>query len=255
MNSRRITLQTKLLASAGVLLALLVVVSVVGLSSMSRLATGERELYDGAVKPLVDLGVARAKSNEDRALAATYLLTDAAGRKEISTRLAENTRLVDASLARAERTLVTDEGKRSYAQLMAGLARARKLKADVATLADAGRIEAADAVFEQRYEPLFREQVAANFQRLFDSKAKLAQSKADDGYGLYTSRRNLLIALTILAIVIGFATSWFIARGIRRNVVLITRAPRLAARPLHHGPRRGPGQDGRRRPDPRDRPR
>ncbi len=79
---------------------------------------------------------------------------------------------------------------------------------------DASEVNQAKAV------PVFK-QAAAGFDELFDSKVALAERENEEIKSTFASKRTLSLVLLALALVVGFAASFLVARGIRRGVAQV----------------------------------
>jgi methyl-accepting chemotaxis protein len=221
LRHRRVNLQWKLLGNAGLILALLAVIAVSGITSLGHVNRIAQDTFAEATQPLADLGTARAKANENRALLNSHIL--AAGddeRAELEQQIADNEALIDERLAAVAETLQTDEGRASFDALEADLAAYRSARDEV--LASRSITQAA-AANRERVAPAFA-QAAEHFTELFDSRVALAEERDAEIESAYHSKRTFALVLLALAFVAGLAASWWIARGIRRSVadVLVT---------------------------------
>ena len=106
----------KLYGFAAVLLALMALVGVLGIKNLNKVADSASAAYDNSTAPLADLGQARAKANENRALLNNHILeTDpATGEGAREARSPRTTTLIDTELAAVAKTLKTDAGKKSF---------------------------------------------------------------------------------------------------------------------------------------------
>jgi hypothetical protein len=132
LRHRRVNLQWKLLGNAGLILALLAVIAVSGITSLGHVNRIAQDTFAEATQPLADLGTARAKANENRALLNSHIL--AAGddeRAELEQQIADNEALIDERLAAVAETLQTDEGRASFDALEADLAAYRSARDEV----------------------------------------------------------------------------------------------------------------------------
>ena len=114
----RLKIRGKLLASAGVLLALMLVVGIVALQGLGSVNSVAGSLGENGAEPLAHLGVARAKTNENRAFLNNHILEDDASAKaELEEKVAANAKLVDEALTAVEASLQTPEGRAAYDQI------------------------------------------------------------------------------------------------------------------------------------------
>jgi hypothetical protein len=100
---------TKLLATVGLLVALMVVVGVVGISGLSGMASKSRESFASGTQPIADLGVAKAAINESRALTNLHILdSDAKSKKAYEATIAKNSAELNKRLDAIEKTIVQE---------------------------------------------------------------------------------------------------------------------------------------------------
>jgi methyl-accepting chemotaxis protein len=218
---RRIPIVVKLLGSAAVLIALMAVVGLVAISSLSQVADKSAHSYANATEPLEALAVAQAKANEVRALVNAAILEHTpAGRDGQVAAVAEDDAKIAEQLARVRPSLETPRAKALFNNLtdhwksyVAARDRALEINA-------AGRDADAYAYNRDNAVPKFK-LVAADFDALFDSKVDLAADGASDVHDTKASSRTIIVAILMLATLIGLATAWFIAAGIKRNVLAI----------------------------------
>jgi methyl-accepting chemotaxis protein len=214
---RRINLQWKLLGNAGLILALLAVVAISGITSLGHVNQIAQDTFAEATRPLADLGTARAKANETRALLNNHILAASADeRAQLEQQIAENDAIVNERLTAVSETLQTAEGQASFAALERDLAAYRTARDEV--LARSARSMTAAAAYNREHAVPAFGKAAEHFTTLFDSKVALAESRDAEIAAAYHSKRTFALVLLGLAIVIGFGVSWWIARGIRRSV-------------------------------------
>ncbi len=70
----RLSIKTKLLGIVALLIALMAVVGFVGMRGTTTVADEAHAMYTHAAVPLADMGVARAKLNENRAFLNNHML-------------------------------------------------------------------------------------------------------------------------------------------------------------------------------------
>jgi len=214
----RFSIQTKLLGSAAFLLVCLLVVGIVGITSLSSVASKGQRVDEKVVVPLADLAVARAKLNENLALVSIHLLeTDRAARADAQKEFAANRKEISTRLNAVEPTMVTAEGRRAFGEMtelreafLGAVERAFEQSA-------AGDDDAALATFHDEVRPAF-EPLVSKLGELFTTKENVGDQTTDEITSLYESRRTLSIVMIVVAMLGGFALSFLIARSIRRSV-------------------------------------
>jgi methyl-accepting chemotaxis protein len=216
MPSRRITIQTKLLASAALLMAFTSLIGVVAISKLSSVNGRAGDNFAQGTLPLARLGEARALINENRVFGVRYLI-DPAGRARLARDIDANTAVVKRDLAAVEPELQTRKAKRTFAAVQRDLTLFRARRAEAFRRADTGSSEAAYRWWTANAVPVAQAAVD-NFKVLFDETVGVAENGNHRITGAYTSARTLIIAVLMLMLVLGAAVALLIARGIRRNV-------------------------------------
>jgi methyl-accepting chemotaxis protein len=214
----RFPIQAKLLGSAGFLLACLLIVGIVGITSLASVADQADTVQAKVVRPLEDLGVARAKLNENRAFANNHFLeTSPARKRELEQKIAANDATVTQRLNEVRPTLMTESGQATFAALVAARTAYETARAQTLKLSDAGREEQAYARNTAQVVPAFA-QVAKAFDALYASKVAIGDATSRDIADTYHSRRILSIVLLVVAFVVGIAVALWIATSIKRSV-------------------------------------
>jgi len=214
----RLSIQTKLLGSALLLLALMATVGIVGIASLSSVAQKGQAMDAVAVGPLNDIASANGELNENRALVLRHILApDAAEQAEVEKQIQANVASTDSALGRVKASLANDEGKRLIDQLASARESNLAIRGKIIALSKTGRNDDAYALQVSQGVPA-AEKVADLFKALQENKLKIAQQQVDDISSTYRSRRALSIALIVIALIVGLGVSLLISRGIRRGV-------------------------------------
>jgi len=217
-SMRRASVQTKLLGSAAFLLVCLLVVGIVGITSLSSVASKGQTVDEKVVAPIVDTAVARATLNANNALLARRVQErDAAAGAELQKQFEANAEEITKRLDAVAATMSLPEGRQAIAQVKELRSGFYTPAQQVLELAAAGRLDDARALYEAEVVPAF-DRLGAGFDRVFDIKVGISADTTDEITSLYESRRTLSIVLIVVALVGGFALSFLIARGIRRSV-------------------------------------
>jgi methyl-accepting chemotaxis protein len=204
----------KLYGLVALLLALTLVVGAIGIRGLAAVEADAKDLYTEAAVPLGDMGIARAKLNEQRALTNNHILETDPGRiRDLEGQLERNERLIDDRLAKVGGTLVTTEGRQAFSALRDGVQRYRRTRAKVLRLSDQGRNIEAYALNRREVVPEFR-QLAGAFDDLYESKVALARTDAEKVEATYASGRTAAIVVVALAALLGLAAAWWVARGL-----------------------------------------
>jgi methyl-accepting chemotaxis protein len=221
MSSIRLGVQGKLLGAAAVTLALLVVVGLVGITALSSVSQKADEMYADATAPMTPLATARAKQNQQVSLMYAHVLAPDAGKKKaLEATMAENKKTIDAALAEVEPTLKTQAGKDALRAIRSAADTLREARDPVLGLSRQGRGAEAYALAQEEVEPAI-ETVLAAYRKLQDSKTKLARTRTDEIHETYAAKRSLSLVLIVAAFAAGLLASWWIARSIKRQVVVL----------------------------------
>ena len=214
----RLSIQTKLLGSAAFLLACMLIVGIVGITSLSSVANKATIVESKVVDPLVDLGTAGTLINENRAdTDSLFIETDPSEKARLDREIAENAKTIDAALTRISKTLVTPQAKAESQELREDMKAYEAERARALEIADREGGEAGYAYNKAKVVPA-HEAVAESFDALYASKVKVGADYAHEIESTYTSRRTLSIILIAIAFVGGLAVAFLIARSIRLSV-------------------------------------
>jgi methyl-accepting chemotaxis protein len=214
MSRRRWSIQTKLLGSAGLLVAMLLGVGLFAIAKLAAVEHTAQRTYVHSTVPLVRLGEARALINENRVLGVRYLI-DPSARHKLAGQIDANTARVKRDMAVATGSLQTAAEREMVAAIQRDLDRFRAVRKVAFARADAGA---------QVY-PWWVAHVAPVAQAAVDGFTSVVarvqhDSVADNAsiHDHYAAGRRWTIVAMIVALLLGAAVSLVIARGIRRNV-------------------------------------
>ncbi|HWH96055.1 MAG TPA: methyl-accepting chemotaxis protein [Baekduia sp.] len=219
MRHRRITIQTKLLASAGLLLALTGLIGMLSISKLSGVDGRAQTNFTHGTVPLEKLGEARALINENRVLGVRYLI-DPPARGALTKKITANTKIIQRDLAAVQPTLSTPEAKKTFAAIQSDLTLFRARRSEAFRRADTGSDQAAYAWWTANAVPVAQSAVDA-FKSLFDDTLAVADAGNRAITDAYTSARTLIIVTLLIALALGAATSLMLARSIRGNVAQV----------------------------------
>ena len=214
----RLSIQTKLLGSAAFLLACMLVVGIVGITSLSSVADKATTVDAKVVDPLVDLGTAGSLINQNRAYTnSRFIETDPSEKDRLDRQIADNAKTIDAALGRVSKTLLTPQSKAEFQELLADIKTYQAERTRALELTDREGGQAGYAYNKAKVIPAY-DNVAESFDSLYDFKVKAGAEAAEEIESTYTSRRTLSIIIIAIALVGGLAVSFAIARSIRLSV-------------------------------------
>jgi methyl-accepting chemotaxis protein len=215
MSRLRLSVQAKLLGSAGLLLVLMLAIGVLAISQLSNVAQRSDRNFSEGTQPLAKLGESRALINENRVFGVRYIV-DPPSRKKMAAKIAANTAVIKKHMAAVEPVFQTGRGKEVYEQIQRDLDEFRAKRTEAFRRADRGDAGAyrwwvANAL------PAAQRGVDS-FKGLFDLTVARASTENAAIHSAFTSSRSLIIAVLVLSLLAGAGIAFWIARGIRRNV-------------------------------------
>jgi len=214
----RLTVRSRLLGSAGIILVLAGIIAVAGISSLGGVQQTAAETNTKTVVPLGSVGDAFGTFNEERvALLKHIIATDSAQMTTLEAQMADLDKKVDADLAAIQPTLMTDTGKQTFSDIQTAITTFRTNRASVIALSRALNTDGAVAELTKSVTP-FATAAVDGLSKLLAQKESLAETQYASVTGAVDAARFLTIALLLLAIAVGMALMWFVARGIVNGV-------------------------------------
>jgi methyl-accepting chemotaxis protein len=219
--TRRVGVRAKLLGSAALSMALLLLVGLIGLKGLAHVNAEGGEIFDHAVTPLAELGVARAKFNESRALVSDHVLaTDAAERADLEQQIARDERIVAERLEAVEATLETDADRARLEELRTRVETYEGALGDVLEQSSAGNRRRAHELRRSEVLPAF-EAVVEQFGTVFDATVARAGEAREAIRVSYVRSRTEEIVVIVIGLLVGLASAWWLAARIQRTVKLV----------------------------------
>jgi methyl-accepting chemotaxis protein len=214
----RLSVRTKLFGAFGVILVLMLIVGLLGVKSLATADQDSDDMYNHAVAPLAEFGIARAKFNENRALLNNHILErDRAAQAEVETNIQANDKLISDKLAVVAKTLQSDEARASFASLQEQLSAAVAARAKVMEASSAGRQDEAYRLNKELVVPVLAKAIE-DFDEIYDSKVKLADAENDEITSTVHSARNAALILMIVALGLGLGIAFVVSRAITSGV-------------------------------------
>ncbi|MBK8233472.1 MAG: MCP four helix bundle domain-containing protein [Candidatus Eisenbacteria bacterium] len=203
--------QTKLMMAFGAAAMITAFVGIAGVRELSKLngmieTMYTRDMVGAAVMADAQASYLRSRINslsylasEDKVEQAQYL--DQLRKLEVTT---------EEQLARAEGTLMTEQGKLVFRDLRTSLATWKQLNDEAIRLDAAGQHEAGQRAFaENRGNALA---VLEHLDTLIEMKAERGKQAMDEGRAMFTAARNTVTALILGGVAISILLGWIIAR-------------------------------------------
>ncbi len=213
----RLSVKTKLLGSAFVLLAFMAGLVGLGMVSLSQVGDQSATMDSGVVVPLSDIGLASAKVQEMRLLVAKVFLTAGDLQQQTVASIGDADKFIDDYMARVQPSLTTDAGKAAYNDFVQSVASYRAIRDKAIPVAVAGDPVTANASVAKDGTP-FMTKVITDVDTIHGEMTARAQEESDTIGSTIGFARNLMIACLLLAIAIGFAITFRTARGIVSGV-------------------------------------
>ena len=202
----------KLLGTSAILIAFMIFVGAFGIINLGSVSQQTTDLTAEVVEPLAQLGIARAKVNENRAFLNNHMLeSDAAAKTELEAKIAANATAISEALAAVEATIQTDSGRAAFADLQAAIGAYRVERTEVLRLSNEATQAEAYAYNQAKAVPVMAS-VIEGFTALFDSKVALGESLAEQATATYNQSVLLTVVAILVAAFTGFAISFWISR-------------------------------------------
>jgi methyl-accepting chemotaxis protein len=218
VSGLKLSIRTKLLGTAGVLLALAAVISGVSYMNLATTGTQASEMNTKTVVPLAALGNAYGNLQWDRVLFNKYLLEPSATKRaDILTQMQATDKSVLDELASVKPTLMTDTGKASYAAVESNFNAWVAARPPLLALVEQGK--SADAYDRMATDatPLITKSTDA-LDALLVQKGALAETQYAAVQSAVSTGQLLILVLLGLAIGIGLALALFLSRNITSGV-------------------------------------
>ena len=214
-----LSLRSKLLLLAAVLIVFTIVTAFGWLFTISQVHDQADELATVSVDPLARLATAKGAFLEDSsALDHLVIATDDATRSNWAAKVGSGDAAVDAGLATVEPYLATPEETAAFADIKMSLAAYRAGRADVAAKAAAGSPAEAAALLTSQVDPSVAI-IGPGFDTLIAGRTATAAASGEEITGLYNGSRFWAILAIVAAIVNGMLFALFVAwwslRGIK----------------------------------------
>jgi methyl-accepting chemotaxis protein len=236
LRNRRVSLKTKLFGLSGILLAFTALIALVGVRSLSGVNDDARAMYDQGAAPLADISALRSRTNDNRRLVAGLLLGaadpgyTAEDRRTDVDLIAENDAEIEERLASLTTALQDPALRNRLARVKRGFAAylpARDALLEQITAASAsngpataesvrqfGVVASANRRLNGEPYRLIKE----NNRVFAEEVAAWSKNRSVEAEATFTSARTTSIVLLIVALGVGCAIAFLVARGITRIV-------------------------------------
>ena len=218
VRGRRVPVFVKLFGMAGVLLALIVIVGVIGITRLGSVNDRADALSSDAVRSLQAMSVYGVAMDDQQRLAlrGVVLMGDAAGQRKVDQSIAAAAATAKTSLAKQLSGTLFAAERPLMSRLRTEQATFLKARDEVRATTKAGDRTAALAAVDRAvaaYEKLALT-VAADV-KINSDQANLMHAEIDSAY---RSSRLLIIVLVAVALIVGLGLAFVVSRSIRRSV-------------------------------------
>ncbi|HOI16103.1 MAG TPA: methyl-accepting chemotaxis protein [Geobacteraceae bacterium] len=199
----------------GLIMVLLVLLSVVGLSSMGRV---NHKLERIVKVDYEKIRLAHDVSGSMNSLIANMqlmMLKEHSGRNDVMQEIENNRKSYGDAVAALEKLEMTEKEKGLIANVKTTIADAKKVDNEVLTLSLGNKNEEAVSIFNKTAYPLLQKIYAA-LDVLVQEEESNVEAQYADAVTLYGSTRRITIAIAVLALILGSVISYFVTRSITR---------------------------------------
>ena len=218
MPSRRITVQTKILAVAGLLLMLMLVIGSLSVAKLGAVDTIASGMYVDRVVPLRDISSMRAALGDiDSQIQRAITDTDQAHQGGYAGVSATDDAAIEKLMRKYRATTLVEAEKRGLRTYDAAWDPYRSAYRAVLAAAKAGDRDRATRVYFARAAPLYAK-VDGALAGLSNVNDRVARERNDAITTTYTGARTLIIVALMLALLLGVVSALWVSRGIRRGL-------------------------------------
>jgi methyl-accepting chemotaxis protein len=218
MPSRRITVQTKILAVAGLLLFLMLVIGSLSVAKLGAVNTIASGMYVDRVVPLRDISSMRAALGDiDSQIQRAITDTDQAHQGGYAGVSAADDAAIEKLMRKYRATTLVEAEKRGLRTYDAAWDPYRSAYRAVLAAAKAGDRDRAIRVYFARAAPLYAK-VDGALAGLSNVNDRVARERNDAITTTYTGARTLIIVALVLALLLGVVSALWVSRGIRRGL-------------------------------------
>jgi methyl-accepting chemotaxis protein len=211
---KNLTIGTRLAAGFGLVLALMILMTVIGIGHMSTVATATRDMMQ---QPLAK---ERMISDWYRLIHTSVRRTSAISKSSdpslgpfFAEETASSTAEVNGLQKKVEPLLESDEEKALFKGMMENRKRYLSSRDAIVALKKEGKFEEAAQVLEQRFTPDGKAYLAS-LSNLLDLQRKSIDANAERIETLYESNRTFMIGLGLMVLTLGVVCAWRLTRGI-----------------------------------------
>ncbi|WP_338770651.1 methyl-accepting chemotaxis protein [Massilia sp. METH4] len=222
---KNLTIGTRLAAGFGLVLALMTLMTAFGIFHMQAVAEATNNMMrEPLAKERVVGDWYRLIHTSVRRTSAIAKSTDGSLGAFFAEETAASTKTVNSLQKQVEALLTTADEKRVFGEIGAARKRYLASRDDIVALKKEGRLDEANAVLMQRFQPDGKAYLAA-LEALLELQRKAIDAEAARIDELFQGNRRFMIACGAAVLALGAFCSWWLTRGI---VVPLNRAVEIA---------------------------
>ncbi len=216
MNFKNFKISIRLNAGFGILLALMVVMALVSIASLTTIGNDHSKIIEEDSVSVVAAGTIDSAAREDaRRTLALFILPDQAARAKSYERIDANKKTINAALETLDKLADTQEEKAQVAKVQAARATYSTSFLKVAELVEADKRDDATKMMNTDTFPAL-DALLAEIKMLVDMNVKQMEVSGSRTKHDIDAAHLAMIVLGILAILIGAGFSFWITRSITR---------------------------------------
>lgn len=212
---REITIQKRLLLAFSLIIALLILVGSVSLSSMKTLRSHAAQVESNMLPAILSLGEVNLNLMRVRIFSLRLLLDkDENSRQNTASQIQEVKKTVEHFSAQYQQTIVTPEEQQLYALFAAALTNYYAAQQQLQTLVLSGKISEAEALLPQINA--LSDQMTKRLVNLVHYNEQAAAQTRENSITEYNNTFWLILGIIVLAVVIGLLVAKVLASSINQ---------------------------------------
>jgi methyl-accepting chemotaxis protein len=213
-----LNVKAKLLGTSVILIGFTLLTGILWVFTLGSVNDLGSSLQDRVVTPLVQVGIARAKFNENRNFLSVHIHeTTEAKKADYEKKMADNDAVIHENLDAFQQTIVTQEGKDAFAALAAELAAYEDGRKQVLAASHTQSKDDAYKVLQEITRPHVNAALPL-FEQLFDIKSQLGESMHLQVVSTFEQGRMIALITMALSTILGLLLAWILARNITNGV-------------------------------------
>jgi methyl-accepting chemotaxis protein len=212
---KKFSIGAKLMGGFIVVAVIAAVIGVFGIVKVRQIAGRDMVLFKTGAEPLGEIAMFAETFQSARAVIGHAIISSALNKNPevYIQKLAELGKGMNDYAASFEKTLVSAEGKKNFADLMQAVKKYASLQARIVELVRAGKGEEAQDVFEGEGGNL-AEGISETLGEMTKDKIAYAKAIADENSATAAAAVTLTLIVTVLGAVVAFVLGFFLPRSV-----------------------------------------